>query len=196
MVLTEYFARAANFQVVHGQIKAAAQFFHLLNGVQTLRSLFGEAVNFGHHQIRIGLMVAAAHAAAQLVQLRQTKLVGARNHNGVGRGHINARFNDGGAEQHVVALGHKIAHDFFQISLRHLAMGHCNASFGQYFFQFLTAVFNGLYFVVQEVNLAASFEFTQHRLSNHTHAFVANKGFDGQAALGCRGNHAQISNTL
>ncbi|MNZ85584.1 hypothetical protein D3C78_1043800 [compost metagenome] len=33
LVLAQHFARAADFQVVHGQVEAAAQFFHLLDGL-------------------------------------------------------------------------------------------------------------------------------------------------------------------
>ena len=138
----------------------------------------------------------ASHTAAQLVQLRQAKFVGARNHNGVGGGHINAGFNDGGAEQDVVALRHKVAHDFFQIALGHLAVGHCNACFRQYLFELLTAVLDRFHFVVQEVNLTTAFQFAQHSLSDHAGAFIAHKGFDGQAALRRRGNHAQIANAF
>ena len=57
LVFAQDLACAANFQVVHGQIKAAAQFFHLLDGVEPLGGLFGQAVDLGHHQIRIGLVV-------------------------------------------------------------------------------------------------------------------------------------------
>jgi len=121
----------ARIAVAHGQIKAAAQFFHLLNGVHALRCIFSECVNFWHHQIGIGLVMASAHTTAQLVQLCQTKFIGARNHNGVGSGHINTGFNDGGAQQNVVALRHKIAHHFFQITLGHLAVRHGNACFRQ-----------------------------------------------------------------
>jgi hypothetical protein len=48
--------------------------------------LLGQAFDVGHHQVGIGLVVAAAHAAAQLVQLRQAELVGAAHDDGVGVG--------------------------------------------------------------------------------------------------------------
>jgi len=46
---------------------------------------------------------------------------------------------------------------------------------------------------VQEIALAATFEFAQHGFTNHTVAFVAHKGFDGQAALWRSGDDAQIT---
>jgi len=76
----------------------------VLDGLQALRGLLGQAFQVGHHQVGIGLVVAAAHAAAQLVQLRQAELVGAAHHDGVGRGHVDAGLDDGGAQQQVVAL--------------------------------------------------------------------------------------------
>jgi len=106
----------------------------LLNRIQALRGLLGQALCVGHHEVGVGLVVAAAHAAAQLVQLGQTKLVGAAHDDGVGAGHVNASFDDGGAQQHVVALGHEVAHDAFKFALRHLAVGYGDACFGQQLF--------------------------------------------------------------
>src|SRR5438128_1158551 len=81
-----------------------------------LAGLLGQPFNIGHHQVGIGLVVAAADPAAQLVQLRQTEFVGAAHHNGVGAGHVNAGFNDGGAQQQVEALGHKVFHHALQLA--------------------------------------------------------------------------------
>mgnify|MGYP003471815193 CR=1 FL=1 len=41
-------------------------------------------------------------------------------------------------------------------------MGNGDAGFGQDFFQSFFAVLNGVYFVVQKVNLPAAFELTQN----------------------------------
>ena len=131
LVFAQHFARAANLQIVHSQVKAAAQFFHLLNRVQALTGLFGQAFQVGHHQVGISLVVAAAHASAQLVQLRQAKFIRPANHNGVGRGYINSGFDDGRAQQNVVALGHKVAHHRLELSLGHLAVRYRDARLGQ-----------------------------------------------------------------
>ena len=155
--------------------------------------MLGEAFQVGHHQVSVGLVVAASHTPAQLVQLGQAKPVGAAHHDGVGGGHVNTGLDDGGAQQQVVALGHKVAHDGLQLTLGHLAMGHGNAGFGQQFFQFGAAVLDRFHLVVQEVNLPAALEFAQHGLPNHAIAFGAHKGLDGQAALGRGGNHAQVA---
>ena len=181
---------------MHGQIKAAAEFFHLLDRVQALLRLFGQALDLGHQQIRVGLVVAAAHTPAQLVQLRQTKLVGAAHDDGVGRGHVDAGLDDGRAQEQVVALRHKVAHHTLELALGHLAVGNGDAGFGQIRLELLTAVLDRVDLVVQKVNLTAALELAQHGLTDHALAFVAHKGFDGQAPLRCGGDHAQIAQAL
>ena len=64
LVFAQHFACAAYFKVVHGQIKAAAEFFHLLNGIKPLGGVFAQAFYIGHHQVGVGLVVAAAYAPA------------------------------------------------------------------------------------------------------------------------------------
>ena len=68
-----------------------------------------------------------------------------------------------------------------------------NAGLWQQFFQFGAAVFNGFDFVVQKVNLPTALEFAQYGLPDHAVAFAAHKRLDGQAALRCGGDHAQVT---
>ena len=75
-------------------------------------------------------------------------------------------------------------------------MGNGDAGFGQDFFQSLFAVLNGVYFVVQKVNLPAAFEFAQHRFANHAIAFSADKGLDCQTALRRGGDDAHVAQTF
>jgi hypothetical protein len=139
------------------------------------------------------LVVAAAHAPTQLVQLREAKLVGAAHDDGVGRGHVDAGLDDGRAQQDVEALGHKVAHHALQLALGHLAVGHGDAGFGQDLFELLAPVLDGLDLVVQEVALAAALQFTQHGLADHACALVAHKGLDRQAPLRCGGDDRQVA---
>ena len=104
--------------------------------------------------------MAPSHPAAQLVQLCQAKFIGAAHQNRVGRGHINAGLDDGGAQQNIEALRHKVAHDFFQFALGHLSMRHCNTRFRYQLLQALFAVLNGLHLVVQEIALPAALKFS------------------------------------
>ena len=82
-----------------------------------MRLLAGFGVFVGE-QIRISLMVRAADAAAQLMQLRQAKFVRTIDDDGVGMRVVNAGFDNCGAQQDVVFLLGEFTHHAFQLALR------------------------------------------------------------------------------
>ena len=193
LVLAQHLASAANFQIVHRQVEPAAQFFHLLNGIQALAGLLGQPFQIRDHQVSIGLMVASAHTPAQLVQLGQAKLVGATDDDGIGGRHIDAGLDDGRAQQKIEALRDKVPHHRLELALRHLSMRYGNVGLRQQFFELGTAVFNGLHFIVQKIDLSTAFELAQHGFPDHAMALGADKGLDREATLWCGRNHTQIT---
>ena len=54
---------------------------------------------------------AAAHAATQLVQLREAEALGVLHDHHGGVGHVDANFNDRGGDQHIDFAALKAAHD-------------------------------------------------------------------------------------
>lgn len=94
-----------------------------------------------------------------MVQLGQTQAVCAVNDDRVGRGYVDSRFDDRGAQQNVITLLIEAFHDFFQLALRHLAVGYRDTRFRYQFFQACAAVVDGFDFVVQEISLSTSLEF-------------------------------------
>ena len=140
--------------------------------------------------------MAATDTATQLMQLRKPEFIRTAHQNRVGAGHINTSFDDGGAQQNIEALRHKVTHDFFQLTLWHLPMRHSDAGFGNQFLQALFAVLDGLDFVMQEIALAAALQFSQYRFADDAVVFGSHKSFDGQATLWCSGNYAQVAQTF
>jgi hypothetical protein len=161
-----------------------------------LRRLLGQALHVGHQQVGVGLVVAAADAAAQLVQLRQPELVGARHDDGVGGGHVDAGLDDRRAQQQVVALGDEVAHHALELALGHLAVGDRDARLGQQFGQLVAPVLDGVDLVVQEVDLAAALELAQHGLADGALGLVAHEGLDGQPPLRRGGDDAEVAQSL
>ena len=178
---------------MHRQEKAAAQFFHLLDRIEAALRLLGQASDVVDQQVGIGLVVRPAHAPAQLVQLRQTELVRPVHDDRVRGRHVDAGLDDGRAQQDVVALRHEVAHDLFEVALVHLSVRHADARLGQQLGQHRHAVLDGLDFVVQEVDLAAAFEFAQAGLADDRAVFAAHERFDGQALLRCCGDDRKIA---
>ena len=74
---------------------------------------------------------------------------------------VDAGLDDGRAQQQVVLLLREFAHHAFQFAFRQLAVTDDDACFGQQGLQPFLHVLDGVDFVVQEVYLAAAFEFAQ-----------------------------------
>ena len=57
LVVAQHYVRTADFQVVHGQEEAGPQFFHHLDGFQTLGGVLGDGFLVGNQQVGVSLMV-------------------------------------------------------------------------------------------------------------------------------------------
>ena len=186
LAFAEDFAGAADFEVLHGEGETGTQIVGGGDGIEPFFGIFGDV--FGGEQISVGLVVAAADAAAQLVQLRQAEFVGAVDDDGVGVGDVDTGFDDGGTQQDVETLLQKVAHHLLELAFAQLAVCHADAGFGQQFGQSLVHVFDGFDFVVQEKYLAAALEFAQHGFADAGFAEGFDEGFDGEAAAGGGGD--------
>ena len=104
--------------------------------------------------------------AAQLVQLGQAEFVGAVDDDGVGIGDVYACFDDGGTQQHIVAVLHEVTHHLLQFAFAQLAVGDGDFGFGHQLAQTLKHVFDGIDFIVQEIHLAATLELAHNRFAH------------------------------
>src|SRR5690554_3781864 len=193
LAVTQQLAGTTNFQVMGGLYKTGTQILGVTDGFQAFFGIRGEFFAAGHQQVGIGLVVAAAHAAAQLVQLGQAELVGTVNQDGVGTGHVDAGFNNGSGHQHIGALVVKIGHDLLQLALAHPAVADANARFGYQFGQLFGASVDGFNVVVQVIHLAAAQQFAQQGFLDDAVLAWHDKGAYRQAACRRGGNDGQVA---
>lgn len=147
----------------------------------------------GREEVCVGLVVASAHASAQLMELREPELVGAFDQNRVGARHVDPRLDDGGAEKDVVALLIELAHDAFEFALVQLSVRDRDARFGDELRKVLAAVFDRLHFVVKEVHLTAALQFADHGFADEAVLFGLHEGLHRQTALGRRRDDREIA---
>ena len=95
----EQIARAANFEVAHGDFEAAAERGVLFDGADAFAGVGEQAGVARQQQISVGLVFVAAHAAAQLIKIAQAETIGAIDDDRVRVGDIEAAFDDRGGEQ-------------------------------------------------------------------------------------------------
>jgi hypothetical protein len=73
LLFAEHLARAANLQIVHGEVETGAELLHHLNRIEPLSRLRADRVLFRRQQIGVRLVMRASDPSAQLVQLRKAE---------------------------------------------------------------------------------------------------------------------------
>ena len=69
-------------------------------------------------KVRVGALVGAADAAAELIELGKAKAVGAIDEDGVGARDIEAVLDDGGGDENVRFVADEFQHHFFEFAIR------------------------------------------------------------------------------
>ncbi len=179
-------AGAADLQVAQGDLEAGPQLGGLEDGLEALLGGLRQAGLAVVDQVGVGQVCPSAHATAKLVDLGQPQLVGLVDDDGVDVGDVEARFDDGGAGQHVDAPVHEVEHHLLQLVLRHLAVGDGDLRLGHDLPQMASHVVDALHAVVDEVDLAAAVELAQDGLADEPLVELRDVGLDRQALLGRR----------
>jgi hypothetical protein len=103
--------------------------------------------------------VGAADAPADLVELRESEVVGPVDDERIRRGHVEAVLDDGRREQNVGLPLEELPHAGVEFRRRHLTVGYGDVGFGHEALDALADGAQGLYAVVQEEDLATAVEF-------------------------------------
>ena len=101
LLVAEQIAGAADVQVVRGELEAGAELVQALDDVQPALGGLAQLLLGRQGEVGVAAHLAAADAAAQLVQLRQAEAVGAVHDQGVGGRHVEPGFDDVGGHQQV-----------------------------------------------------------------------------------------------
>ena len=153
-----------------------------------MSSLFGR-----DEQVGIGAAIGAADAAAELVELAEAVAVGAVDEDGVGERDVEAVFDDGGGDEHVVLVVHEGEHDAFQLGFGHLAVAHDDARGGDEFLDARGDFVDGFDAVVDEVDLAAAFELKLDGRADDLLVELGDHGLNRHAVFGRRFDDAHVA---
>ena len=194
LLAAQQVAGAAQFQIERGDLEAGAQVGKFAQGRQTLAGDLAQFGVGGDQQIGVGAAVRAAHAAAQLVQLGEAVALGVFDDDGVGQRNVEAVFDDGGGDEHVVFVAHEAQQHALQFRPRPSARGprrcgRCGTS------SWIAggAREDGIDAVVDEVDLAAAAQLLLDGGADQVRIEMRDHGVDRQAILGRRLDHAHVA---
>src|SRR5579863_1171351 len=153
---TQQIAGATEFEIEGRDLEACAQVGEFFQGRQTAP---GDGCKFNvcrDQQVGICTPIRSPHTAAQLVELRQSKTIGAVDDDGITQRNVEAVLDNRRGHKNVSFVMHEFKHHFFQFSFRHLAVSHDDAGLRDQRLKFGGNLPNTFYAVVDEINLAAT----------------------------------------
>ena len=186
-------ARTADFEVAHGDTEARAELGELADGFQPLLRRLGQTPLRADGEVRIRLPVAPPDAPAQLIELAQPEAIRVKDNQRIRRRHVQAAFDDGRAEQHVVAAAVEVHHHVLQAVFAHLPVRHADARFRHKLLQALIERADGLHRVIEEVHLSPARHLAQNRVANHAVVVVNHACLHRQSFLRRRFQHRHIA---
>ena len=184
LLAAEHVAGAAEFEVERGDFEAGAEVGELLERGEAAA---GDLCQLGvgrDEEVGVRPAVAAAYAAAELVELREAVAVGAVDDDGVGERDVEAVFDDGGGDQDVVLVVHEGEHDAFELGFGELAVADDDAGGGDELADLGGELVDGFDAVVDEVDLASAFELHLDGGADELLVELGDDGLDGHAVFG------------
>ena len=186
-------ARAADFQVAHGDFEAAAERRVLLDCADALASVGQKTRVPRQQQIGVGLMLVTPHPTAQLIEIAQAEPIGAIDDDGVGVRDIQAAFDDRRREQHVGLAVDKPRHHLLQVIAVQLPVPDHDARVRDQRLELSRNRLDGHDPVVQEKDLAAPVQLALDGVADHAFVVLRDDGLHRQAVLGRRLDGAHVA---
>ena len=159
LLAAEDIACAANLKVAHRNLKAGAELRKFAYRRQTLLRNLTQNLAACKRKVRVSAAGTAAHASAQLVQLRKSHAVGVVDDQGVRVWHVHARLNDRRADEHVNFMLHQTPPDFGELLLAHFAVADADPRLRHALANTRRHALNRCYVVVQVIHLPAAAQF-------------------------------------
>ena len=195
LLFPEEVAGAPDFHIGCGDAEAGAQFGKLLNSRKAFLRVVAQSPLIGYQEIGIGLIAASAHPSTQLVQLRESEHVGAVDEDCIGMRDVDSRLNNGRGDQHVRLTAKELQHHGLERFGVHLPMSHHDPRIGYQLVEPSACLLHCFDAVMDEVDLPATAEFAQDRLSDERIVGSDDLRANGQAARRRGLDDREISHT-
>jgi hypothetical protein len=183
LLVAQQVAGTADLEVAHGDLEAGPQLRVVAQRAEALRRLLGQRGGARVQEVGVGALAAAAHAAADLVELGQAEDVRALDDQRVGLRDVDARLDDARSHEHVGLAAQERTASRLERLLLELAVGHLEAHAGAQAAQALGRLVDRVDAVVDEERLAPARLLAHDRLLDELLVVLAHVGLDRPPAL-------------
>ncbi len=193
LLVAEQVAGAADLEVAHRDLEACAELRVVGQRAQPLGRLLGQRSGARVEQVGVRALPAAAHATADLVELREAEGVGALDDQRVRLRDVDARLDDARRDEHVGVAAQEGEHALLEVVLLELPVGDLEAHARAQPAKSLGDLVDRLDAIVQEERLPAARLLAFERLANELLVVLADVGLHRAPALGRRLDHADVA---
>ena len=181
LLITQQIACTTNIKIVARKRETGTERVQRLQHAQALFRCRCQCPVRRHGEIGIGARLGTPHPPAKLIQLRKAEHIRSVNDKCVCGRNIDAGFNNGGRNQHVILAVIKGCHPVFDLASRHLAMRGNELHLRHIGFQKLLSVgeISDTRYDIEA--LAAAIMLAQQRLANDNRIEGRNIGAHGKA---------------
>ena len=135
--------------------------------MQSAAALLAQMRQRWRQEVAKRFAIRATHAAAHLVEVAQSEMVGGINDNGVGVTDVDTILHDGGGDEYVVIVVGKAQNDFLQFGGGHLPMTDSHAGIGHIFLYQFFEVLKRRDAVSHDVSLSVPTHFEINGIGNY-----------------------------
>ena len=193
LVIAEDVARTAHVEVVLRNGHARAKLGVLHEHLEPPLGVGRQAARIGDEKVAVGAVAASAHPSAELVELRETELVGMVDEHRVGGRDVDARLNNGRGDEHIDAVGDEVHHHLLELVILHLCVADAHARLRHHPPNLVGQAVDGIDPVVHEVDLAAARQLLLDALAHDRVAEARQMGPHRQPARRRRGDDRQVA---
>ena len=143
---------------------ATVPFF--FNSLEALLGFAGQAMNRGDKEKANSFLIRPPHSAAELMEIRKSKVIGPVDNHGIRCGNIDPVLNDRRTDQQVGLPFDEIKHDLFQLFFRHLAVANTDFRLGDQPAQEIGHRIDRLHPVMDKIHLSTATQFAQDRITD------------------------------
>ena len=167
LLCPEEIAGTTDLKITHGDLEATAKIGKFPDRMETFFRHFPQHFVSAVHQKGIRRPVRTSDTPAELIKLRQAKIVRVMDDHRVDIGNIQSGLYDCRGYQHINLTIDKVIHDLFQFTLFHLPMCKCHSGFRHKRCDLICRLYDRVDTIIDIVDLSAPCQFPADRFPHH-----------------------------
>ena len=158
---------STNVKVFHRYFESITKIRKFFKCLQSFSSLGSKARKRAGQQIAKSFFIATSHSTSHLMEVTESKHIGAVDDDGVGIWYVESRLYYISGDEDIVFMVDEVHHDFFKFFAVHLSMSSCYSSIWDEFHDQIGDAVDFSHSIVNKENLSTSSQLVRNGISDN-----------------------------